>query len=309
MTARPLLRPRRLRAGHAIGICAPAGPTDAACVDAGLRWLESESIPVRCSANLRGSHGYLSAGDDERLADLVELIRAPDVDAILFARGGYGVGRILPRIDPELLRQTRKLFIGYSDFTALSMYLLSRSGLASIHGPMFERDDVSAAARARLLDLARGSDAALEPISGRTLAGGSAGGALVGGNLKMLTTTLGTPWEVDTRGAILFFEETSEAPYALDRSLIQLRDAGKLAEVAGVAVGRLVNCGSERYPAVSADDVLEQVLLPEVRGPVVVDLPFGHVADNRALGVGVRAELDGDRGTLRLAEAVVEDLD
>ena len=122
----------------------------------------------------------------------------------------------------------------------------------------------------------------------------------------MITTTLGTPWEIDTTDAILFIEEIGEQPYALDRSLVQLRDSGKLEAAAGVAIGRLVDCESERYPGVSACDVLERALLPEVRGPVVQGLPFGHVDDNRALGVGVEAELDGDSGCLTLLEPVVD---
>jgi muramoyltetrapeptide carboxypeptidase len=122
----------------------------------------------------------------------------------------------------------------------------------------------------------------------------------------MITTTLGTPWEIDTSGAILFIEEIGEQPYALDRSLVQLRDSGKLEAAAGVAIGRLVDCESPRYPEISACDVLERVLLPELRGPVVQGLPFGHVDDNRALGVGVEAELDGEAGRLTLLEPVVD---
>jgi muramoyltetrapeptide carboxypeptidase len=306
--ALPLIRPRALSRGAAIGVCAPAGPVDAERLERGLGWLEQESIPVCCAPHLRERHGFLGGRDEDRLSDLQELVDDPQVGAILFARGGYGVGRILRELDAARLRESRKLFIGYSDFTALSVYLRERAGLASVHGPMLERE-TSEAARARLLAIARGEAPGLEPISGRTLRDGVARGPLVGGNLKVLMATLGTPWEIDTRGAILFLEEVDEQPYAIDRALIQLRDAGKLAAAAGVAVGQLVGCESERYPEVSAHEVLSRVLLPEVDGPVVVDLPFGHIADNRALGVGVRAELAGDGGRLALLDSVVEDLD
>jgi muramoyltetrapeptide carboxypeptidase len=307
--ARPLIRPRALSRETAIGICAPAGPVDEEQLELGLSWLERESIPICCAPHLRDRHGYLGGRDEDRLSDLQGLLDDPQVGAILFARGGYGVGRILPQLDAARLRESRKLFIGYSDFTALSLFLRERAGLASIHGPMLERADTSELARGRLLAMARGEAASFEPITGRALRGGVAPGPLVGGNLKVVAATLGTPWEIDTRGAILFLEEVGEQPYAIDRALVQLRDAGKLAVAAGVAVGRLVSCESERYPEVSADDVLSRALLPEVDGPVVVDLPFGHVADNRALGVGVRAELSGDRGCLALLDPVVEDLD
>jgi muramoyltetrapeptide carboxypeptidase len=301
------LRPRRLRAGRAVGVCAPGGPTEEDALREGLRWLEDAGVPVRCAKSLRSRDGYLAGSDDARLADLLNLVRDPDVDVILFARGGYGVGRLLPRLDPHLFAETRKLFIGYSDFTAFALWLWKSCGLPSIHGPMLERSGIGPDARARLLAMARGEPAALDPIQGHALADGRTRGRLVGGNLRMITTTLGTPWEIDTTDAILFFEEIGEQPYAIDRSLVQLRDAGKLEAAAGVAVGRLVDCESERYPEVSAYDVLERALLPEVHGPVVRDLEFGHVTGNLALGVGVEAELDGDAARLALLEHVVED--
>lgn len=304
MSQGTLRRPRALRPGQAVGVCAPGGPMEEAALAQGLGWLESEGLPLRCGAHLRNRDGYLAGSDDERLDDLLTLVRDPEVDAILFARGGYGVGRLLPRLDPVLFADSAKLFIGYSDFTAFALWLQRHCALASIHGPMLEREGLTAEARSRLLALARGEP--VGAIEGKSMSGGRARGRLVGGNLRMITTTLGTPWEIDTSGAILFIEEIGEQPYALDRSFVQLRDSGKLEAAAGVAVGRLVDCESPRYPEVSACDVLERALLPEVRGPVVQGLPFGHVDDNRALGVGVLAELDGETGRLTLLEPVVD---
>jgi muramoyltetrapeptide carboxypeptidase len=298
------LRPRALGAGGAVGVCAPGGPIEADALAPGLGWLESQGVDARCGPNLHRREGYLAGSDDERADDLLALVRDPEIDAILFARGGYGVGRLLPRLDPAVFAESRKLFIGYSDFTVFALWLQARAGLASIHGPMLERAGVSEQARARLIALARGEP--VEPLEGKSMAPGRARGRLVGGNLRMITTTLGTPWEIDTDGAILFIEEVGEQPYAIDRSFVQLRDAGKLEAAAGVAIGRLVGCDSQRYPEVSACDVLERALLPEVRGPVVQGLPFGHVDDNRALGVGVEAELDGESGRLTLLEPVVD---
>jgi muramoyltetrapeptide carboxypeptidase len=255
---------------------------------------------------VRARAGYLAGSDGERLEDLLALVRDPQVGAILCARGGYGVSRYLARVDPKELRRARKLVVGYSDATHLLCYLQARAGLASLHGPMLERADVSADARARQLALMRGEPAGLEPLAGRALAKGVAEGPLVGGNLKMLHSSVGTPWEPDVDGAILFIEEVSEAPYAIDRALVHLREAGWLAKVAGVAVGQLVRCESTRYPGASAEDAVREILGAAVRGPIVEDLPFGHVADNRALGVGVRARLDGDRGLLTGLEPVVE---
>ena len=307
-SALPLLKPRPLAPGAAVGVCAPSGPVrDPEALERGLAWLAGEGFEVRCAPHLHARTGYLAGSDDERLADLLDLLRDPGVGAILPARGGYGLPRLLSRIDPGELRSARKLVVGYSDATSLLLYASRRAGVAGVHGPMLERPDTTAEARARLLALVRGEAEAGEPLSGRPVRAGRAAGPLVGGNLRMLAASLGTPWEVDTRGAILFFEEVGEQPYALDRSLVQLREAGKLGQAAGVAVGALVDCESERYPETSAGDAVREALDAAVDGPVVEGLPFGHAADNRALGFGVRAELDGARGSLALLEAVVED--
>ncbi len=304
---RALKRPLSLPPGSTIGICAPSGPVDDSPLEEGLHWLDEAGYRTRCGENLRARSGFLAGTDRERLADLLELIRAPEVRAIVLARGGYGVGRLLPQLDPVEIRRARKLFVGYSDATLLLLWLRRCAGLASVHGPMLERSDATLPARARLLEVLRGGPEALVPLEGELLRGGRVRGPLVGGNLTMLAGSLGTPWEVDTRGAILFFEEVGEKPYAIDRCLLQLREAGKLKQARGVAVGQLVDCVDERYPQVAARDVVAEILQAEVGGPIALDLPFGHVADNRALGVGITAELDGDRGTLALVDPVVEE--
>ncbi len=301
---RALLRPRALRRGAVIGVCAPSGPVTPECLDAGVAWLESEGYTVRCGKHALAQQGYLAGDDAARREDLLELVRDPEVGALVLARGGYGVTRLLGSLDPRVFRRCRKPIVGYSDATALLLWLLRRAGLAALHGPMLERTDGAPAARARLLALLAGEP--VEPLRGEALAPGHARGRLLGGNLSMLVASLGTAWEVDTRGAILCLEEVNEEPYRLDRMLVQLRDAGKLAACAGVAVGALVRCESSRYPAPSACDVLRDLLPSAVSGPVVAALPFGHVADNRALGLGVQVELDGLRGTLAFEESVVE---
>ncbi|MFQ5697433.1 MAG: LD-carboxypeptidase [Myxococcota bacterium] len=309
MSSRPaLIRPRPAPRGSTVGICAPAGPVDPQALERGVAWLESQGYRVRLARHLRQRQGYLAGRDAERRSDLLELVRAPEVRAIVAARAGYGTGRLLGGIDPAELRASRTAVIGYSDVTQLLVYLRERAGLASIHGPMLERSDLSEPARERWLALLRGEPAALAPMAGKRLRPGRARGPLVGGNLRTLVASVGTPWQPHLEGAVLFFEEVNEPPYALDRMLVQLRESGQLARVAGVAVGQLVDCESDRYPGVSARDVIDELLAPAVDGPIVVDLPFGHVADHHALGVGVTAEIDGDEGRLRMLEPVVESL-
>jgi len=302
-----LLLPPPLVPGSTIGVCAPAGPVDEKVLAAGIGWLEDAGYSVRCGRHVRRRHGYLAGTDPQRLEDLLELWRAPDVRGIVLARGGYGIPRILRDLDAAELRRAPKLVVGYSDATSLLLFLRHCVGLAAVHGPMLERPDTTDRARARWLALVRGEPAALEPLEGSGVVGGRARGPLVGGALTLVAGSLGTPWEVDTRGAILFIEEICEEPYAIDRLLIQLREAGKLRQAAGIAIGQLVCCESERYPEPRVGDVMREVLTSEVQGPIVEDLPFGHISDHRALGFGVQAELDGDRGTLTLLEPVVEE--
>jgi muramoyltetrapeptide carboxypeptidase len=275
-------------------------------LEQGLGWLRSLGHPLVLAPNLRARAGYLAGSDELRMGDFLGLVRDPNVDVIFCARGGYGVGRFLRRLDPAELRAARKLVVGYSDETLLLGYLYRCCGLVSLHGPMLERDDIPAEARARQAALLRGEPAGLGSLTGKKRRGGRAAGPLVGGNLKMLEASLGTPWEIDLDGAILFLEEVSEAPYAIDRSLVHLREAGALERVRGVALGQLVGCESTRYPGASAGEAVREILGGAVDGPIVEDLPFGHVADHRALGFGVRARLDGDRAELTLLEPVVE---
>ena len=306
-----VIRPRALLRGATIGICAPAGPVERDVLERELAALEAQGFRLRIAPHVHAREAFLAGSDDDRLTDLTALLRDPDVGAILAARGGWGVGRILARLDPAEWREKRKLVIGYSDITSLQIFLLQHAGLASIHGPMLQRDDTPPEARERLFALASGEAPGIEPLVGRAMQGGEAEGRLVGGNLTVVCSTLGTPFEIDTRGAVLFLEDIAAQPYAIDRHLRQLRAAGKLDDLVAVALGQFVNCESWKYPEMAACDVLRENLAEVVRGPVVYDLPFGHVADNRALPYGTRARVSAagasDEGRLELLEAVVEE--
>jgi muramoyltetrapeptide carboxypeptidase len=303
----PRLRPRALAPGASLGVCATSGPVrDPEALEAGIAWFESQGLRVRRAPHLASRRGYLAGSDDERLSDLVELLRAPEVGAIAIARGGYGSSRFLSRLDPRLVRRARKPIAGYSDVTSLLLWLDVRARLQGIHGPMLDRRDVPESARERLLALLRGDPAGQVALCGSGLRAGRARGRLVGGNLRVVASSLGTPWEIDTRGAILFLEEIGEQPYSIDRSLVQLREAGKLSAAAAVAFGAIVDCEPKRYPETSATDAIREILQACVDGPIALDLPFGHIADHRALGFGTTAVLDGTSGTLELLEPVVE---
>lgn len=298
-----LRKARGVRPGGCIGIAAPGFAVDRARFEAGVRRLESAGYRVRWREDVLASQGYLAGSDERRAAELMELVDDPEVAAIVCARGGYGAHRVLSRLDPRRVRAARKPLVGFSDVTTLLLWQLRRAGLTGFHGPMFDRErGPSDEELARLVQALAGE--ALAPLSGSGRAGGRAEGRLVGGSLTLLAASLGTPWEVDTRGALLVFEEIGEKPYALDRDLSHLAAAGKLEPALGFGVGSLLGCEDPKRSAPTADDVVMEIL-GSLGKPLVTGLPFGHESPNLIWPVGVRAALDGERGVLELLESGV----
>ena len=243
------------------------------------------------------------AGDDARRADeLMGLVTNGDVDGIVCARGGYGCDRILSRLDAASFRAAAKPLVGYSDITALLLWQRRRAGLAGIHGPMLDRGaDVDPAAIDALALELRGERPVPTVLHGRGACPGTGAGRLTGGSLTLVAASLGTKWEIDTRGAILLLEDVDELPYRVDRMLQQLLGAEKLDGVAGVGLGAFPGCSDDRYPTRTAEAVFGEVLAP-LGVPLVTGLPFGHVAGNYPWPVGGRATIDGASGVLRILE-------
>ncbi len=296
-----LRKPRALRQGATIGIAAPAGPVDPERLEAGEDLLRKLGFEVKHRADLTARRGYL-AGDDERRADeLMELVRDPEVDAILCARGGYGSQRIIPRLDADVFRRAAKPLVGYSDITSLLLWQRRCVGLMGIHGPMLERPTALSAESRKALKATLLGIGPPPRIPGKSLIAGWGEGRLTGGSLSLVSASLGTPWEIDTRGAILLIEEVNEAPYALDRMLQQLLLAGKLEGLVGVGIGALTGCGSDADANSEATEVMTEILAP-LGIPVVGELPFGHCDNHLAWSFGARAAIDGDRGEVELLE-------
>ncbi|MHA7837048.1 MAG: S66 peptidase family protein [bacterium] len=299
-----LRRPRAVRPGARIAIAAPAGPVEPEALARGRKALERLGFETVVRDDILDREGYLAGSDERRAAELMQHVLDPGVDAILCARGGYGCHRIVDALDPDAFRSAAKPLVGYSDITTLLLWQRRRAGLIGIHGPMLERraglEGESASALVRML---QGTGPHARYV-GAPLSAGWGEGRLVGGSLSVCVASLGTPWELDTRDAILMLEDVTELPYRVDRMLQQLRAAGKLDRVAGVALGGFTDCEDERYPEIPLGRLIEEVL-GGLGVPVVVGLPFGHVDDNRPWPVGGRAALDGARGELELLESAV----
>lgn len=299
-----LRRPRAIRPGGRIALIAPAGPVDRAKLDANRRVLERLGFETVARDDILERDGYLAGSDARRAAELMEFVRDPSVDAIVCARGGYGCHRIVERLDAKAVREAAKPLVGYSDVTTLLLWQRRAAGLVGIHGPMLEKKDGMEAESASALVRALQGTGPLPRLAGTALVPGWAEGRLVGGSLSVCVASLGTPWEIDTRGAILMLEDVTELPYRIDRMLQQLRAAGKLRDLAGVALGAFTDCDDERYPEWTTLRLFREVFEP-LGVPVVMELPFGHGAANRPWPFGGRAALDGDRGELEWLEAAV----
>jgi muramoyltetrapeptide carboxypeptidase len=299
-----LRKARAIRLGATIGIAAPAGPVDRERLEESEELLRDLGFEPRRAPDLTDRCGYLAGDDERRARELMDLVTDDRVGAILCARGGYGCHRIVSRLDAAVFRKAAKPLVGYSDVTTLLLWQRRCAGLMGFHGPMLERGRaLTADARDALVRGLTGQKWSRR-LPGRGLAGGWGEGRLTGGTLAVVVASLGTPWEIDTRGCILMLEEVNEKPFRIDRMLQQLHAAGKLEPLVGVGFGSLEGCEDDRYPEPTALEVVEEILRP-LGIPIVVDLPFGHVDANLLWPFGGRAAIDGDRGEIELLESGV----
>jgi len=246
--------------------------------------------------------GYLAGDDARRLGELRSALADESVTAIVAARGGYGLTRILGQLDVELVARRRPLLVGFSDVTALHA-LFACAGVRSLHAPMA----ASMGARADDATWRRWTEALEGAAPGRidglhTVAPGGAQGPLLGGNLALLAALAGTRHAPPLDGAILLLEDTTEKPYRIDRMLTQLREAGMLGGVAGIVLGAFTEC-TPNDDGVTVDEVLAE-RLSNLGVPVARGLPAGHIRENLSLPLGALARLDADRGVLELDEGV-----
>jgi muramoyltetrapeptide carboxypeptidase len=315
------VRPRALRPGATVGLITPSSyvsdPDRLALAEHTLRFFD---LKPKFGKNVRKRTGYLGGSIDERLEDLHAMFADSSVDAVFAIRGGYGAAQLLDKIDYELIRRNPKIFLGYSDITALHLAIQKRAGMITFHGPVtlsgFSEYTQKNFRRALFLDTPLGLVAnppepnAIRPSHTlRTVRGGRARGRLVGGNLTLISSLMGTPFEIDTRGKILLVEDVDEQPYSIDRMLTQLRLAGKLDEAAGIVFGECSGCRPADWrpsfeSTLSLGEVLDEIL-GKLKIPVLSGLTFGHTADQLTLPLGAMASLDAGKGELVIEEAGV----
>ena len=294
--------PPPVEPGDLVAVAAPASPFDPGRLDRGLAVIREMGFEVWTPSATFGRRGYLAGSDDERAASLSRLFREPDVRAILCARGGYGAMRTAARFEFDAASSHPKRFVGFSDITAMLWGLRARSGLVTFHGPVVTAlsDAPEASRESFRRALTARSVADCSGLTGAPLRGGRAVGPLLGGNLTTLCHLIGTPLAPRWEGGILFLEDRGEALYRIDRMLTQMRLAGVLDGVVGVALGGFTDCGS-------VDQVHEIVTAafsdPPI--PVLGALEAGHGPENRTFPLGATAILDADAGVLSFSNAEV----
>lgn len=304
MLDRGILLPGPVEPGNVVGIVAPSGPADMELLDAGTAFLERHGFKVLAGCHVNGRDGYLAGPDSGRCLDLNAMLREPQVRGVLFARGGYGVMRILDSVDIDAIRSDPKLLLGMSDITALQLSLYARCGLVTFAGPMVAGqvatglDPLSEEWLLSTLNRPVEPRDLFEPCGElHVLRSGTASGPLIGGCLSLVCALLGTPHSPDYSDAILFLEDVNEPAYRIDRMLTQLKLAGVLSCVRGLVLGHFVGQGNNGDLVKTVEKIVSDLTADEPI-PVVSRFLHGHVLPNLTVPHGAFADLDADGPSL-----------
>jgi muramoyltetrapeptide carboxypeptidase len=304
-------KPRALKPGDAITIIAPASPVQKELFLAGVHELESMGFRALYTEEIFHSFRYLSGTDEQRALALNRAFADPDSKAIFCARGGYGTIRLLPFLEPSEIRKTPKLFLGSSDATALLIFLTEKCRMPVLHGPMPAteiRQGESKYDRARFLQLLTSAAAPAEiTVPGAScLREGKAHGVLTGGCLSVLASLMGTPYEPNTQGKILFLEDQNMKPYQIDRILTQFKLAGKFDGVQGVIFGEMPGCIQNKDQGYSLPEVLLELLAP-YPFPILYAFPSGHTDGKHIpLPFGLHVTMNSEKRSLKIEEPLVK---
>jgi muramoyltetrapeptide carboxypeptidase len=296
------IKPPRLKPGDTIGVIAPAGPVDLDEIQPAINLIKERGYHTLLSLNLFNKKGYLAGHDEARLDDFHAMFSDKNIKAILCARGGFGTIRLLDKIDYDLCAANPKIIAGYSDITALLFALFKKKGLVAFHGPVLRnlshdtRDNLGSL----LETTSSGKSQAIDLSRGIALKRGKARGMVIGGNLSLISSLVGTPYMPSMKGAILFIEDTKEPLYRIDRMLNHLKLSGIIDDLAGLIAGNFNDCGEP--------EEINRLLREVTRGkdiPTVNGLPVGHGTENKTIPMGILAELDAKEMKLSFLETCV----
>lgn len=313
--------PKRLSVGDTIGIVSPAGAIyESEPYEIAVESMEALGLKVKLGEHVRTRHGHLAGTDEERAQEFNAMWRDPEVDAIICLRGGSGAARILPLLDYKAIEANPKIFIGYSDITALHLAIYKHTGLVTFHGPLATSTWNKFAVEhfrkllfeAEAMQFENPSDKSglLTQTKNRirTIHPGTATGELLGGNLSVLTNIMGTPYfPTDWKNKILYLEDVGEKIYAVDRMMSQLQLGGVLENISGFIFGKCTECdpgGSSGYGSLTLEEVIDHYIKP-LEIPAFSGAMIGHISDNVTIPNGIRAEMNAEAGTFKLLSAAV----
>ncbi|MDO5415309.1 MAG: LD-carboxypeptidase [Bacillota bacterium] len=302
MSKNIMIRPNPLKPGDKVAITAPSSPVSDEKLEMSVESIKFLGLEPVVMPSCHMSHGYLAGPDNQRAEDINAAFADDTIKGIFCLRGGYGTTRLLPLLDFEVIKNSPKVFIGYSDISALHFNINQKCGLITFHGPMpttdyrvhegFTNDSLRtclfAPENLKTIGNPEGEDII-------TLREGFAKGTLVGGNLSLMAGTLGSPYEVDTKGKILFIEDVDEMPFRLDKMFTALALAGKFRDCEGIILGTFERCEEADHPSLSLHEIFEEVVLPWDK-PTILNLRAGHIYPQSTLPMGAEVSFDAKDG-------------
>ena len=309
------IKPPRLRKGDLIGLIAPAStPSNEEKIVKGVEYLERLGYQVKLGKYIRNVHGFLAGTDEDRASDINEMVRDKNVKAIFSIRGGYGTPRLLQLINYHALKQNPKIIVGYSDLTALQLAIFRKVGLVTFSGPMTGVDlwkvidPYTEEQFWRLLTSNKKVGSLENPLEEPViiLRQGKARGRLLGGNLSLLVSLLGTPFQPALRGSILVLEDVDEAPHRVDRMLAHLLNAGVLRGLAALVFGKFSDCKPRdpEEPYLKIDEIQEEYTA-KIKCPVITNFQYGHIPKKLTLPLGLQTTLDTKHKRIEVLESCV----
>jgi muramoyltetrapeptide carboxypeptidase len=309
------IKPKKLMKGNLIGIISPASsPDDLSLIQNGVNYIERLGYRTILGNNVGKSKGYLAGSDEDRISDLHQMFSNKNVKAILCLRGGYGAFRLLDKINYQLIRHNPKIFVGFSEITALQMAFLRKANLITFAGPMvipnFSRE-VSIYTEENFWGLLssnkkRGKIVLAEKNNLKTVIKGRAEGNIVGGNLAVFISLLGTKYLPDLKNKILLVEDISEPPYKIDRMLNQLRLNKVFKNIKGIILGSFIDCveADKKKKTLTLDEVLHNYL-GDLMIPVFKNFPHGHIKDFITVPFGINVKLNASQNSIEFTEGAV----
>lgn len=311
-----IIKPKKLEKGDVIGIIAPASfPDDYTKIERAVRYFERLGYRVEIGDNVGKEMGYLAGSDEQRLEDIHSMFKNKHVKAIFTVRGGYGSGRLLDRINYSLIRRNPKIFVGYSDITAMQMAFLAKAGLVTFAGPMVavdfhkkEIDEFTEEFFWRVLTSTKKIGKLFNPENEPfySLTKGRGEGHLIGGNLAVFSSLLGTPFIPKFKDYLLLFEDVGEPPYRIDRLLNQVKLSGLLDKSKGIILGRFVDCyeTDTEKKTLTLNEVIESYF-SSIKKPVIYNVKHGHIPTNLTIPFGLKAKINASRKLFEITESAV----